>query len=52
VAQPANQYLTLTAAQLAQTTFHAGSIGDSLWGTAFDGLDWAQGQNFQVGVFV
>jgi hypothetical protein len=50
VAQPANQFLTLTAAQLAQTTFQAGSVGDSLWGTAFDGTEWGPGQSFQVNV--
>jgi hypothetical protein len=42
VAQPANQVMYLTAAQLAQTTFNAGLSGsDNILVNAFDGVAWA-----------
>ena len=44
VAQAANAAIDVTAEQLAQTSFHAGTnISDQLWVRAFDGTDWGRG---------
>jgi hypothetical protein len=48
VAQGAMQYITVSAAQLAQTTFQSGSGSDDLWMRAFDGTDWGMWREFHV----
>jgi hypothetical protein len=48
VAQPANQVIDVTAAQLAQTSFQLGSVTDVLGVRAFDGTDWGQWSIFNV----
>ena len=49
VAQPAGQFLTLSAAELAQTSFQAGfGAGDTVWVAVFDGTQWSAGQSFAV----
>jgi hypothetical protein len=51
VAQPANQMIVVSAAQLAQTTFTAGSkVSDDLFVNAYDGLAFGQGKEFHVSV--
>ncbi len=45
VAQAASTVIEITAAQLSQTSFVTGTIGDSLQIRAFDGLDWSAGDN-------
>ncbi len=46
VAQTANAAIYVSAAQLAQTTYHVGSAADQLWIKAFDGALWS---NWSVG---
>jgi len=48
VAQGTNQAITVSASQLAQTTFQAGSITDHLWVRAFDGTDWGAWKEFYL----
>ena len=48
--QPAQQMLILSAAQLAQTTFTAGSVSDELQVNVNDGLAFGQGQTFHVNI--
>jgi len=43
--QAAGTIIDITAAQLAQTSFVTGSIGDNLQIRAFDGRDWSAGDN-------
>jgi hypothetical protein len=45
VPQGANHDITVTAAQLAQTTYQVGSAADSLWVRAFDGTNWSSWSN-------
>ena len=45
-AQGANTAIDVTAAQLASTTFHGGTITDDLWVRANDGIQWSQWQEF------
>jgi len=40
VAKPSNTVIDITAAQLAQTSFLTGTVGDSLQIRAFDGITW------------
>ena len=43
MAQPARTVIDITAAQVAQTSFVAGSVSDNLTQIrAFDGADWSQ----------
>jgi hypothetical protein len=48
VAQGTNQNIDVTAAQLASTTFQAGSASDDLWVRANDGTQWSQWQEFHL----
>jgi len=41
IAEPAHTVITISAAQLSQTTFVTGSVGDSLQIRAFDGIKWS-----------
>ena len=43
--QPANTAIDLTAAQLSQATFTAGTVGDVLHIRAFDGFAWSAADN-------
>src|SRR5689334_3229572 len=45
VRQAAGTIIEITAAQLAQTSFVTGGIGDSLQIRAFDGISWSAGDN-------
>ena len=45
VAQAAGTVITISAAQLAQTSFVTGTVGDSLQIRAFDGTDWSAADN-------
>ncbi|HWU54248.1 MAG TPA: hypothetical protein VN175_02020, partial [Rhizomicrobium sp.] len=45
VAQPAGTVIDITAAQLAQTTFVTGSVGDNLQIRAYDGIVWSAADN-------
>jgi autotransporter-associated beta strand protein len=45
VAQAAGTIINVSAAQLAQTSFVAGSVGDSLQIRAFDGYAWSAADN-------
>jgi hypothetical protein len=40
LAQPTNQEIDITAAQLAQLTYQSGSGADTLWVRGFDGTQW------------
>ncbi|HET7086182.1 MAG TPA: M10 family metallopeptidase C-terminal domain-containing protein [Rhizomicrobium sp.] len=51
VAQPAWTVIDVTAAQLAQTTFVAGTVGDNLQIRAFDGLSWSAADNVRWSPF-
>ena len=42
---PARQVIELTAAQMAQATFVAGTVNDDLQIRAFDGVDWSAAAN-------
>ena len=48
VDQPANTEIDITAAQLSQTTYQAGSGTDQLWIRANDGTAWGAWQSFNV----
>jgi hypothetical protein len=48
VAQGASQCIGVSAAGLANTTFVAGSVSDSLYVRAFDGSVWSDWQHFSV----
>jgi hypothetical protein len=49
--QLANQMIAVSAAQLAQTTFTAGSgVSDDLFVNAYDGIDFGQRAEFHVNV--
>jgi len=48
VAQPAGQAITVSASQLASTTFQSGSGGDQLWVRTSDGSLWSDWQSFNV----
>ena len=50
VPQSAGQAIDVTAAQLSQTTFQAGSESDDLWVRASDGTDWSAWKEFHVNV--
>src|SRR5205807_5139852 len=41
VAQPANQAINVTAAQLSQLTYQSGSGADTVWVKAYDGVQWS-----------
>jgi hypothetical protein len=45
VAQAAGTVIEITAAQLAQTSFVTGTVGDNLQIRAFDGIDWSAYDN-------
>jgi len=45
VAQAAGTIIDISAAQLAQTSFVTGAIGDALQIRAFDGIAWSAGDN-------
>ncbi len=45
VAQAAGSVIEITAAQLAQTSFVTGSVGDALEIRAFDGVNWSAADN-------
>jgi hypothetical protein len=46
VQQGTNQNINLTASQLAQTTYMAGSVQDHLWVQVYDGAAWSQWYEF------
>ncbi|WP_342711236.1 hypothetical protein AAFG13_04430 [Bradyrhizobium sp. B124] len=46
--QPVNTEIDITAAQLSQTTYQAGSGTDQLWIRANDGIAWGAWQPFNV----
>ncbi|TWC06727.1 autotransporter passenger strand-loop-strand repeat protein [Bradyrhizobium macuxiense] len=46
--QPANTEIDVTAAQLSQATYQAGSGTDQLWIRAYDGIAWGAWQSFNV----
>jgi hypothetical protein len=48
VAQPSQQTITVTQAQLFQTTFQSGSGSDDLSVRASDGLEWSASAEFHV----
>src|SRR5262249_50753792 len=48
VAQTPNTLITLTAAQLAQTTFVAGSVSADIFVDAFDGIAWGTPAEFHI----
>ena len=48
VVQAAGVAVDVSAAQLSQTSFVAGTLGDSLWIRAFDGIDWGNWSPFNV----
>ena len=48
VAQSANQVITVSADQLGQTRFEAGTTADDLWVQAWDGEKWSDWKEFQV----
>ena len=50
VAQGTNVEIDITAAQLAQTSYQAGSGTDHLWAKAYDGVIWGLWQQFTVTV--
>ena len=51
VVKPAGVTFAVTAAQLAQTTFHAGSTGsDDLFVNVYDGFAWSGAKEFHVNV--
>ncbi len=45
VAEPAHTIIDITAAQLAQTSFLTGTVGDALQIRAFDGYGWSAADN-------
>jgi hypothetical protein len=45
VAQASGTVIEVTAAQLAQTSFDAGTVGDALQVRAFDGVAWSAADN-------
>jgi Ca2+-binding RTX toxin-like protein len=47
-AQGSNQLITVSAAQLAQTTFQTGTTADDLWVRAFDGTAWSDWKEFHL----
>ncbi|MDA9435042.1 hypothetical protein XH88_25200, partial [Bradyrhizobium sp. CCBAU 51627] len=49
VTQAANTEIVITAAQLAQTSYIAGSGTDHLYVRAFDGSSWSTWQAFTAG---
>ncbi|HET7085131.1 MAG TPA: M10 family metallopeptidase C-terminal domain-containing protein [Rhizomicrobium sp.] len=51
VAQPAWTVIDITAAQLAQTSFVAGSVNDGIQIRAFDGADWSAADNVRWAPF-
>jgi RTX calcium-binding nonapeptide repeat (4 copies) len=48
VAQGTNQIIDVSAAQLAQTTFQAGTTADDLWVQAYDGAVWSGWKEFHL----
>ncbi|QOZ34391.1 AIDA repeat-containing protein [Bradyrhizobium sp. CCBAU 53421] len=46
--EPANTEIDITAAQLSQATYQAGSGTDQLWIRAYDGTAWGAWQSFNV----
>jgi len=52
VAQAAGTIINITAAQLGQTTFVTGTVGDSLQIRAFDGIDWSAADNASWAPFI
>src|SRR2546423_14579569 len=48
LAQGANQYIDVTAALFAQTSFQSGSGSDDLWVRANDGTAWSAWKEFHV----
>src|SRR5207237_208268 len=48
VAQGVNQAIDVTAAQLANTSFLAGTVSDDLWVRANDGIQWSAWVSFHV----
>ncbi len=48
VAQPAQQAIDVSPAQLASVTFQSGSGSDHLWVRATDGIGWGAWQDFNV----
>jgi len=50
VEQAANTTFAVSAAQLAQTTFSAGSVSDDLFVNAWDGIAYSGPQEFHVNV--
>ena len=51
VVKPANVTFAVSAAQLAQTTFHAGTTGsDDLFVNVYDGVAWSNPKEFHVNV--
>ncbi|HET7086181.1 MAG TPA: hypothetical protein VFI23_15500 [Rhizomicrobium sp.] len=51
VVQPAWTVVDITAAQLAQTSYVAGTVGDNLQIRAFDGADWSAANNVRWAPF-
>ncbi|MGY4629097.1 hypothetical protein [Bradyrhizobium sp. USDA 4486] len=47
-AQPSNQSIDVSAAQLANASFQSGSGSDDLWVRAFDGTKWSSWKEFHV----
>jgi len=48
VAQGTNQNIDVSAAQLAQTAFQTGTVGDDLWVQATDGAAWSAWHEFHL----
>jgi hypothetical protein len=48
VAQGAYDYIDVSAAQLAQTTFQTGIVADDFWVQAYDGQSWSNWAHFMV----
>jgi hypothetical protein len=48
VAQGKNAYIPITASQLAQTTFQAGTASDQMWVQANDGSQWGAWTIFNI----
>ena len=48
--QAANTTFAVSAAQLAQTSFHAGTTGDDLFVNVWDGVAFSGPQEFHVDI--
>jgi hypothetical protein len=46
--KPAGMTFAVSATQLAQTAFHAGTVSDDLFVNVWDGVAWSGPQEFHV----